>query len=92
MNSWEYSLIQSVFLFHSLRNLPCKNRLKHLNLHSFERLRALGILIKVYRWMKGFDKDDVQKALVIGEQVRMRNNGFELTKFRFRKGRQILVY
>ena len=35
------------------RNLPYKDRLNQLNLHSLERRRARGDMIEVYKWVKG---------------------------------------
>ncbi len=44
-----------------------------------------GDLIEVYRWMKGYNKGDINKVLIVKEQGRTRSNGFKLDKFRFSK-------
>ena len=44
-----------------------------------------GDLIKVYKWMKGYNKGDINKVLIVREQDRTRSNGFKLDKFRFNK-------
>lgn len=41
--------------------------------------------------MKGFNKDDVNKSLVVIGQGRTRSNMFKLDKFLFSKDRQELV-
>ena len=68
-----------------LRNLPYRERLRHLNLHSLERRRVRGDMIEVYKWMKGYNKGDINKVLMVREQGRTRSNGFKLDKFRFNK-------
>ena len=68
-----------------IRNLTCKDKLEHLNLYSLERRRVTGDLIEVFKWVKGFNKMDINKILIIKEKVRTRTNGFKLDKFRFRK-------
>ena len=35
--------------------------------------------------VKGFNKGDINKILIVKEKVRTQTNGFELEKFRFRK-------
>ena len=62
-----------------------RERLKSLNLHSLERRRIRGDLIEVYKWVKGFNKGDINKVLIVKEQGRTRNNGYKLDKFRFKK-------
>ncbi len=57
-----------------------------------KRRRARGDMIEVYKWMKGFNKVDINKVLPVGEQGRTRGNGFQLRKIRFNKDREILVY
>ena len=42
-------------MIQGLRNLPYKDRLKRLNLHSLER-RAIGNMIEVFKWVKGISK------------------------------------
>ena len=68
-----------------IRNLTYKDRLKHLNLHSLERRRVRGDLIEVFKWVKGFNKGDMNKVFIVKEEVRTRIHGFKLDKFRFRK-------
>ena len=72
-------------MIQGLRNLPYEERLKQLNLHSLERRRVRGDMIEVYKWMKGLNKGDTHKVLLVGEQSRTRNNGFKLDKFRFNR-------
>ena len=66
-------------------NWTYRERLKSLNLHSLERRRIRGDLIEVYKWVKGFNKGDINKVLIVKEQGRTRNNGYKLDKFRFKK-------
>ncbi len=40
---------------------------------------------EVYKWMKGYNKGDTNKALVIKEQGRTHSNRFKLEKFRLSK-------
>ena len=48
------------FNIQGLRNLPYKYRLKRLtNLHSFERRRARGDMIEVFKWVKGINKGNI---------------------------------
>ena len=72
-------------MIHGLRGLPYGERLKKLKLHSLERKRVRGDFIEVYKWIKGYNKGDINKVLIFSEQNRTRNNGFKLNKFRFRK-------
>ncbi len=68
-----------------LRSLPYRERLRRLKLHSLEGRRVRGDLIEVYKWMKGYNKGDVNMVLIVKEQGRTRSNGFKLDKFRFNK-------
>ena len=43
------------------------------------------ILIEVFKWVKGFNKGEINKVLIVKEKVRTRTNGFKLNKFRYRK-------
>ena len=72
-------------MIQGIRNLTYRERLKSLNLHSLERRRIRGDLIEVYKWVKGFNKGDINKVLIVKEQGRTRNNGYKLDKFRFKK-------
>ena len=67
-----------------LRNLPYKDRLNRLNLHSLERRRARGDMIEVYKWVKGFNKGNIGEVIEISSQDRTRGNGYKLEKRRFR--------
>ena len=69
----------------NLHNVCYEERLKRLGLHSLERRRVRGDMIEVYKWMHGINKGDLSKVLRISSQVRTRNNGLKLEKFRFRK-------
>ena len=60
-------------------------RLNALNLHSSERSRLRGDVIKVFKWYRGYKKRDITKVLRINNQDRTRNNGFKLDKFRFKR-------
>ena len=71
-------------MIQGIRNLTYKNSLKHLNLHSLERRRVREDLIKVFKWVKGIKKGDMNR-FSDNEKVRARTNGFKLDKFRFRK-------
>ena len=42
-------------------------------------------MIEVFKWVKGINKGDIDKVLIISEQDRTRSNGFKLDKFRFRR-------
>ena len=44
-----------------------------------------GDLIDVFEWVKGFNKGDINKVLIVKERIKTRTNGFKLDKFRFRK-------
>ena len=72
-------------MIQGIRNLTYKDVLKHLNLHSSERRRVRGDLIKVFKWVKSFNKWDINKVLIVKKQVRTRINCFKLDKFKFRK-------
>ena len=69
----------------NLRNISYESRLRILGLHSLERRRISGDMIEVYKWMHGINVGDISKVLKISPQVRTRNNGLKLDKFRFRK-------
>ncbi len=73
-------------MIQGLRTLPYRERLRRLKLQSLERRRVRGDFIEIYKWMKGYNKGDVNKVLIVSEQGRMRSNGFKLDKFRFHKG------
>ena len=42
-------------------------------------------LIEVFKWVKDFNKRDVEKVLTVSSQERTRSNGFKLEKCIFRK-------
>ncbi len=44
-----------------------------------------GRLIEICKWMKGYNKGDINKILIVREQGRMCSNGFKTDKFRFNK-------
>ena len=71
--------------FKEFRDLTYKDRLKYLHLHSLERRRVRGNLIGVFKWVKSFNKGDINKVLIVKEKVRTWTNGLNLYKFRFRK-------
>ena len=72
-------------MIHGIRNLNYKDRLKRLQLHSLERRRVRGDLIEVFKWIKGFNKGDINKVLLVSTSNRTISNGYKLEKFRFRK-------
>ena len=72
-------------MIQGLRTLTYQERLRSLNLHLLERRRVRGDLIEVYKWMKGYNKGDINKVLIVREQNRTRSNGFKLDKFRFNR-------
>ena len=57
-------------IIHGIRNLIYKDRLKHLNLHSLERRRVREDPIKDFKWIKGFNRGDINKVLIVKEQIR----------------------
>ena len=72
-------------IIQGIRNLTYKDRLRHLNLHSLERRRVRGDLREVCKWVKDFNKGNINKIIIVKEIVRTRTNGFKLDNFRFRK-------
>ena len=42
-------------------------------------------MIEIFEWVKGFNKGDVRKVLMISSQDRTKNNGFKLEKCRYSK-------
>ena len=62
-----------------------KDNLKDLNLHSLKRRKVRGDLKEVFKWVKGFNKGNINKIIIVKEKVRTRTNGFKLDKFRYRK-------
>ncbi|ORD92756.1 hypothetical protein ECANGB1_578, partial [Enterospora canceri] len=71
-------------MIQGLRNLPYKDRLKRLNLHSLERKRARRDMIEVFKWVKGINKGNIDQVLEFSSQDRTRGNGYKLEKLRFR--------
>ena len=72
-------------MINGIRHLEYKDRLKRLQLHSLERRRLRGDLIEVFKWIKGINKGDISKVLIVSGPGITRTNGFKLEKFRFRK-------
>ena len=72
-------------MIQGIRNLEYKDRLKRLKLHSLERRRVRGDLIEVFKWVKGFNKGDINKVLIVSGPGITRTNGYKLEKFRFKK-------
>ena len=70
-------------MIQGLRNLPYKDRLNCLNLHSLER-RARGDMTEVYKWVKGINKGNIDQVIEINSQDRTRGNGYKLEKLRLR--------
>ena len=71
-------------MIQGLRNLPYKDRLKRLNLHSLERRRAREGMIEIFKWVKGINKENIDQVLEISSQDRTRGHGYKLEKLRFR--------
>ena len=65
-------------------NLPYKDRLNRLNLHSLERRRARADMTEVYKWVKGINKRSIEQVIEISSQGRTRSNRYKLDKPRFR--------
>lgn len=70
----------------SIKNLSYGDRLKKLNLLSFERRRVRGDLIRAFKWNKGINEVDISKLPEFGIQHRTGNNGGKLDRFRKRNG------
>ena len=73
-------------IIQGMRNLPYKDRLNRLNLHSLER-RARGDMIEVYKWVKVIDKGRIDQVIEISSQQgrTCSSNGYnKLDKPRFR--------
>ena len=49
-------------------NITYKNRLNPLNLHSLERCRVRGDLIKIFKWFWGINKGDIDQ-IFFGKQT-----------------------
>ena len=60
-----------------LRNVPYEARLKGLNLHSLERRKLMGDLIK---WYRAYKKGDISKVLWVNNQDIIKNNELKLEK------------
>lgn len=67
-----------------LRELPYNERLGRLNLHSLQRRRLRGDLIEVCKWIKGISKVDFNDIFKVDKSVRIRGNGLNLAKNRYR--------
>ena len=39
----------------------------------------------MFKWVKGFNKGNINKVLIVKEKVRTRTNSFKLDKFKFGK-------
>ena len=70
-------------MIQGLRNLPYKDRLKRLNLHSLERRRARGDMIELFKLVKKI-KRNIGQVLEISSQDRTRENRYKLEKLRFK--------
>lgn len=62
-------------MIQGLRNLPYHDSLKHFNL-PLERLRLHADMIKVFKWVKGYNKADVGKVQTISLREGMHNDVF----------------
>ena len=72
-------------MIEGVRSFSYDRRLKLLKLHSLDRHRVRGNLIEVFKLVKGFNKGEVRKVLMISSQDRTRSNRFNVEKCRFRK-------
>ena len=62
-------------IIQGMRNIPYKDRLNRLNLHSLERRRARGDMVEVYKWVKGINKGSIEQVIEISSQGRTHING-----------------
>lgn len=73
---------------HNIGNFPHENILTELNLHSTERRRARGDLLKVLKWYRSISYTDrssllkVNNLIVLGKEC---SNGFKLINFDLKK-------
>jgi len=74
----------STKLIWGLEHLSCEERLIELGLFSLEQRRLLGDLIEAFQYLKGVCKKDKENAFSRACCNRTRNNGFKLSKGRFR--------
>ncbi len=56
------------------RNLPYKDKLMKLNLHSLQRRKMRADLIEAFKWIKGTNKGDISKVLILKFDARTRSN------------------
>ena len=61
------------------RRMTYRDRLKHLNLHSLERM-ARGDMIEVFKCVKGINKGNIDQVLEISSQDRTCGNRYKLEK------------
>ena len=54
-------------MIQGIGNLTYKDRLKYLNLHSLEKRRVGKNLIEMFKLVKGFNKGDINKVLIVKE-------------------------
>lgn len=61
-----------------VRNVPCEDKLKYLNLHSLEKRKLRGGFIEVCEWIRGIKKGHFNKVLVVKEPGRAHIHIFKL--------------
>ena len=71
-------------IIQGMRNLPYRDRLNHLHLHSLEGRRARGDMIEVYKWVKGINKGSIDQVIEINSQGSTCSNGYKIDMPRFR--------
>ena len=64
----------------SLRHLEYKDRLRALNMYSFERRCLRGDMIQLYKMFKGLDKLDIHKFFDLEEAHRTRGHNLKIKK------------
>ena len=72
-------------VIHNVRHLEYPDRLKALGLHSLERRRCKGDMIKVFEWKEGINKGDIGEVLKMRSENISRSKGFKLNKFKLKK-------